>query len=156
MTKKKPDAIPHDARLVAAVVVGGQQMKLTGPRMRDAIAAMHALGCTQHHIAERLRTTVNTVEQRAREMGRRFPARDPEPDLLAVEFVCQGTRMPLKGVDRAEAVRRLAGRYSAPEIAFLLLDDDPRRITALASRLGVSTRQPWTYSGRPTRQPQAA
>lgn len=126
------------ADLVRAVVTGGQRLPLSGEPHRLAVAAMHALGYSRDHIAWALRTTPGCAADTARDLGIRLHLHEQDYDELAVEWVCQGTKMPLQGADREEAIRRLGPRYSAPDIA-RLLGSSPQTVSQLASRLGVRT-----------------
>lgn len=140
---------------LAAVVAGNQNLPLTGWVRDDAIRAMHALG----YRPERIRQALNIktgwyLRKIARTAGVDLDE-DREPDWYAIDFVCQGTPMRLHHADRMEAVRRLAPRRTVAEIAHLT--GTPRDVvTRIAKDIGVVTKQPWTYTGRPARQPQAA
>jgi hypothetical protein len=135
-----PVEITSDFLDVANVVTGGSSLPLTGWQRTAAIQAMHALGYRVERIQQALQ-----IERRwylaklARdEAGVDLYAGDDQLDPLAVEWVCCGAPMPLRGADRDEAVRRLAPRHTAGEIARLLCTN-PAQVSALASRLGVST-----------------
>jgi len=132
--------IPADILDIAAVVTGGEQLPLAGWQRADAIRAMHALGWRaeriQHALCLKRRWHLNRL---ARDVGVDLTARDDQPDLLAVDFVRAGARMPLRGVDRDAAIEALArDRKSVPEIAFRLCLSYAAASKA-ADRLGVHT-----------------
>lgn len=130
--------IPADIEAVWSVVTGAERLPLKGELRCLTITAMTALGYSRDHIAWALMARPTYIGQLATDMGIRLHLHEQNYDPLAVEWVCQGTKMPLKGADREEAIRRLGPRYSAPDIA-RLLGSSPQTVSQLASRLGVQT-----------------
>lgn len=125
-----------DISNIAAVITGGEHLHLTGWPRNLAVEAMHALGWRRERMAEALSITRDHLSNLCAQLGLRM-AEDTEPDWFAVQWVCEGAEMPLTGVDRDVAIRRLAalGR-TAPQIAKVLCSK-PHLVREHANRLGV-------------------
>lgn len=139
--------IPAEIAAIAGVVTGNEPAHLVGEQRKLALQAMHALGYSREHMAWALKMQPIRVTEAAYRIGVHLHPHDQRPDPLAVEWVCSGTPMPLKGADREEVIRRLAATHTAPEIARLLCVPKGQ-VSVLASRLGVSTNagSPRNYS----------
>lgn len=148
-------AIPEDVLAVAAVITGGEQLRLTGQQRLDVIAAAHALGWRQERITAALRlTSAEQVRRLARSIGISLLEPDHDPDWVAIDIVCAGTAMVLHPADRVEAIRQLAPTRTMTEIAALI--GCPYDVVCrLATRIGVQPRRAGTPR-RPARQPVAA
>lgn len=120
--------VPDDVWAVAAVVVGEERAHLTDWQMRDAVAAMTALGYSRNHIAWSLMTSEQMVYNTCAKLGIRSHGRDQTIDQLGVDMVVDGLAdLPLEGKDRDAALRRMVA-------AGLYLDAIARR---LCSRVDV-------------------
>lgn len=138
--------IPDDILQVAAVVTGEERIHLVGWQRIHAIAAMAALGYSRRHIAWALDSSTTRVNQIALTNNITMHSHDQRPDDLAVAMVCAGYRMRLTGVDRDEAIRRLAANRVTCERIAHLLKTKPSTISRTASRIDVrlpKPRRPW-------------
>lgn len=101
--------VPDDIWAVAAVVLGEERAHLTGWQMRDAVAAMTALGQSRDHIAGALMTSKQMVYKTCGALKIRPHGHDQAVDQLGVDMVVGGlANLPLTGRDRDEALRQMA------------------------------------------------
>jgi hypothetical protein len=127
--------IPDDVLAVASVVLGEETAHLLGWQMRDAMAAMTALGQSRKHIAWALQTSEQMVYNVCRELGIRSHQFDQAVDVVGVEMVVSGAgRLPLMGEDRNEALRQMAA-------AEVRLDVIARRLCAPIDTVRIAARR---------------
>lgn len=138
--------IDQDILDVAAVVTGEKHLALTGWQLEHAIAAMTALGHSRRHISSALLTNERAVAKAAAHIGVALHRHDQRPDEHAIQLVLAGQPMPLTGVDRAEAIRRLAPRgLSSYQIAELLRVN-ANNVRQVSQRIGVTIGQPQRHT----------
>lgn len=147
--------IPDDILDVAAVVLGEEQAPLTGWQRQCAVAAMTALSYSGTHIRWALQATASDISKVAIRLGISLHHVDQRHDELAVQWVCTGATMRLRGADAKEAIRRMAAAGCHPDkIAHRIRSDtDYVRVTARRCRIPLNEDRPqawWNGAARPS------